>query len=107
MTDQIKDHVDTYKREIPMNLESGFKLSTEVLNFYYYRSPIVYDVTPLLGLTDGGTQISINGAWFDEKPEWGVFPYCRIGGNLGKAKFYSSTRIVCLSPKQQNIEQAL
>lgn len=107
VTDQLKSNLDTYKHEVPMDMEMGFKLSTTTLQFYYYRQPIVKKVEPLLGLTEGGTPISITGAWFDERPEYGVFPFCRIGGKLGKARFYSSTRIVCWSPKSTNIDESL
>jgi len=107
VTDQMKSHLDTFKSEVPMDMETGFKMSTTKLEFYYYRQPIVKKIEPLLGLTEGGTPLSITGAWFDEKPEYGVFPFCRIGGKLGKAKFYSSTRIVCYSPKQTIIDESL
>jgi hypothetical protein len=95
----MKSHLDTFKKEVPMDMESSFKDSAKHVTFYYYRQPIVKKVEPLLGLPEGGTPISITGAWFDEKIEYGVFPFCRIGGVLGKAKFFSTTKIVCISPK--------
>lgn len=107
VTDQRKANLDTFKSQVPLDMETGFKTSTSVVQYYYYRQPIVKKVEPLIGLTEGGTPISITGAWFDERPEYGVFPYCRIGGKLGKAKFYSSTRIVCFSPKQTKIDESL
>lgn len=90
-----------------MDMESGFKVSAKHVQFYYYRQPIVKKVEPLLGLIEGGTPISITGAWFDEKIEYGVFPFCRIGGKLGRAKFYSTTKIVCFSPKSSIINETL
>lgn len=37
VTDQRKANLDTYKKEVPMDMEMGFKLSTTQLQFYYYR----------------------------------------------------------------------
>ena len=48
---------------------------------------------PKSGLLQGGTPIDFTGIWFDEKPEYGVFPFCRIGGNVVRAKFIQTTRI--------------
>lgn len=55
-------------------------------------------VEPTSGLLQGGTPVDITGTWFDEKPEYGVFPFCRIGGNAVRGKFVQSTRVVCPSP---------
>jgi hypothetical protein len=57
------------------------------LEYYYYRSPTVVKVEPLSGLLSGGTAIDVTGTWFDEKPEYGLFPFCRIGGSVTRAKF--------------------
>jgi len=107
VTDQKKSHLDTFKKEVEMDLESSFKDSAKHVQYYYYRQPIIKKVEPLLGLIEGGTPISITGAWFDEKVEYGVFPFCRIGGLLGKAKFFSTTKIVCISPKSTIINETM
>ena len=39
------------------------------------------------GLVDGGTVIDVTGIWFDEKPQYGVFPFCKIGENIIRGKF--------------------
>jgi hypothetical protein len=57
------------------------------LEFYYYRKPTVYKLEPKSGLLQGGTPIDITGIWFDEKPEYGLFPFCRVGGIAVRAKF--------------------
>ena len=60
-------------------IEAVFESSSNQ-EFYFYRQPVVKKIEPTSGLTDGGTVIDITGSWFDEKPEYGVFPFCRIGG---------------------------
>ena len=49
----------------------------------------------------------MSGAWFDEKLEYGVLPYCMIGEKVVRAKFISTVRIVCYSPPNDNINLAL
>lgn len=68
------------------------------LEFYYYRNPFIKKVEPNSGLVTGGTIIDVTGGWFDEKPEYGVFPFCRIGDHVTRAKFIQTTRIQCTSP---------
>ena len=53
---------------------------------------------PKQGLTTGGTPIEVSGAWFDQKLDYGVIPYCAIGDKIVRAQFYSTVRIVCYSP---------
>jgi hypothetical protein len=48
---------------------------------------LVKKIAPTAGLVDGGTIIDVTGAWFDEKPEYGVFPFCKIGDVVTKGKF--------------------
>ena len=65
-------------------------------------------VEPLSGLLSGGTAIDVTGTWFDEKPEYGLFPFCRIGGSVTRAKFIQTTRIQCSSPaKSESVTEAL
>lgn len=59
------------------------------------------------GLTVGGTPIEVSGAWFDERLEYGVIPYCMIGEKVVRAKFHSTVRIICYSPPNDNINLAL
>jgi enterochelin esterase-like enzyme len=32
------------------------------------------------------------------KPEYGIVPHCKIGGKITRAQFFSTVRIVCLTP---------
>ena len=66
--------------------------------FYYYRSPFVKKVEPSSGLAQGGTLISITGAWFQYYPEYGVMPFCRIGDVVSRATFVQTNRILCKTP---------
>ncbi len=77
------------------------------VEYYYYHQPVVAKVQPTQGLTDGGTPIEISGAWFDEKLDYGVIPYCMIGDKIIRAKYFSTVRIVCYSPPSDNISVAL
>lgn len=53
--------------------------------FYFYRNPFVTKIEPLIGLVDGGTQITVHGGWFQKFPEYGVNPFCKIGSTIVRA----------------------
>ena len=72
------------------------------IEFYYYRQPFVQTMAPKSGLTTGGTVIDLTGGWFDSKREYGLFPFCRIGETVIKAKFIQTNRIQCTSPPSTN-----
>lgn len=36
-------------------------------------------------------------------PQYGIFPFCKIGGNVVRAKFVTTNRIVCKSPPSVDI----
>ena len=65
------------------------------VEYYYYHQPVVQKIEPMQGLTVGGTPIEVSGAWFDERLEYGVIPYCMIGDKVVRAKFHSTVRIIC------------
>jgi hypothetical protein len=46
----------------------------------------VKKIQPSSGLVDGGTIIDITGGWFDEKPQYGVFSFCKIGNSIIKVQ---------------------
>jgi hypothetical protein len=80
-----------------VDLEVAFPQSS-ALEFFFYRKPLVTKVEPTSGLVQGGTKLSVTGAWFDQQPEFGVFPFCRIGKQVVRAKFIQTTRIICETP---------
>ena len=55
------------------------------VEYYYYHQPVVKKVQPKQGLTTGGTPIEVSGAWFDQKLDYGVIPYCAIGDKIVRA----------------------
>lgn len=75
-----------FQAETLEDIEVVYPVSS-VAEFYYYRQPKVFKVAPTSGLTDGGTDLEITGAWFDSKPEYGVHPFCKIGDNIIRGKF--------------------
>ena len=77
-----------------------------LVEFYYYKNPQVKKIAPTSGLTSGGTKIEIAGAWFDLKPEYAYIPHCKIGDKVVRATFYSTVRIVCVAPPNDNYWQA-
>lgn len=36
-------------------------------------------------------------------PEYGIVPHCKIGPKVVRAKFFSTVRIVCMSPPNDDI----
>jgi len=73
-----------------------------MVEYYYYKQPVVKKVEPTSGVTDGGTPIEISGAWFDSKIEYGLVPHCKIGDKIVRATFVSTVRIVCTTPPNTN-----
>lgn len=56
-------------------------------------------------MTRGGSRIEISGAWFAYKPEYGVIPHCKFGDKVVRARFFSTVRIICHSPPNDDINQ--
>lgn len=73
------------------------------VEYYYYEQPTVKKVVPKSGLTRGGTKLEVSGGWFKYMPEYGILPHCKIGNKIVRAEFFSTVRIVCTSPPNDNI----
>ena len=71
------------------------------VEFYFYRQPIVTKIEPSSGLTAGGTLLELTGAWFDQKPQYGVHPFCKIGSHVIRGQFVQTTRILCKTPPSE------
>lgn len=84
-----------------------WEFSYSFVEYYYYKQPVTRKVEPLSGLTRGGTHIEISGAWFGYRPEYGVVPHCKLGDKVQRATYWSTVRIVCVSPPNDNINQLL
>lgn len=73
-------------QETTTPIETTYSESSN-LEFYYYREPVVTKIEPSSGLASGGTALTITGAWFQQKQEYGVFPFCKIGSNVVRARY--------------------
>mmetsp|Transcript_34677 Transcript_34677/g.53140 ORF Transcript_34677/g.53140 Transcript_34677/m.53140 type:complete len:436 (+) Transcript_34677:3222-4529(+) len=93
--------VGGYKSAKTDDIEVAFPDSS-ALEFYFYREPFVKKIEPSSGLTSGGTNLELTGAWFDLKPEYGVFPFCKIGNKVIRAKYVTSNRIICKTPASED-----
>ena len=99
LTDHDKNSTQ-YKQRIDSFIECAY-YDTSDLEFYFYRNPWVKKLEPNSGLTDGGTTVDIEGAWFGENPQYGQFVFCRFGQNVVRGKFLWSTKVQCVSPKTE------
>ena len=69
-------------------------------NFEYYYYPQVYvdSFYPSSSMSSGGGKVSVIGAWFQYKPEYGLKPYCKFGETVVEGEYLSTVRIVCEIP---------
>ena len=99
---QTIDHSQKKRGEITDFIETIYPDSSNI-EFYFYRQPFVKKIEPTSGLATGGTVLSITGGWFMQKPEYGVYPFCKIGGSIIRAKYVQSNRILCVTPPSSDI----
>ena len=85
------------------NDKERYTYSNSLVEYYYYKTPVVKKVDPLSGSSNGGTPIEISGAWFDQKLEYGLVPMCKIGDKIVRATFESTVRIICEAPPNADI----
>lgn len=103
----IIDHNPTdngFKQRMVDEIEVVYP-DSDNLEFYFYREPFVKKIEPSSGLTSGGTKLEVTGAWFDEKPEYGVFPFCKIGNHVIRGQFIQTNRIICKTPPSEDTGQ--
>lgn len=102
----VGDHMDgSHGRRLAPE-DERFTYSNSLVEYYYYKQPVVKKVDPLSGSSGGGTPIEVSGAWFDQKLEYGLVPMCKIGDKIVRAQFISTVRIVCDAPPNSDINQA-
>lgn len=101
------DPPGSYNTTISYYNKTLFVFSHSYVEYYYYQQPVIKKVEPLNGLARGGTRVAISGAWFKYKPEYGIVPHCKIGEKISRAQFYSTVRIVCLTPPHTILYQKL
>ena len=69
------------------------------IEYYYYKQPYVQTFSPKGSVLTGGANILVVGAWFQNKPEYGVKPYCKFGNKIVEGTFLSTVRISCVAPE--------
>lgn len=94
---QTIDHGSKKKGEITDQIETIYSDSSN-LEYFFYRKPFVKKVEPNSGLATGGTVLTITGGWFMQMPQYGVYPFCKIGGTVVRGKYVTSNRILCKTP---------
>lgn len=71
--------------------------------YYYYKQPMIQSFSPHGSIVSGGTEVLVVGAWFQNKPEYGVKPFCKFGNKIVEGTFLSTVRITCVSPPNDKI----
>ena len=66
--------------------------------YYYYHQIYVESFKPHGSVVTGGADVLVVGAWFQNKPEYGVKPYCQFGDKIVEGRYLSTVRIVCKAP---------
>ena len=80
---------------VPIFISHNIRDFSEQALTFKFRAPAVIDaVTPELGLTSGGTLVTMTGAYFEQTDE----PYCRIGAELVPTDGLAPNVIVCSTP---------
>jgi len=78
--------------EVSLNAQN---YTDDNIEYFYYKPPKIYDVTPREGPTRGGTEVIVTGAEFltDKKI------ICQYGSIKTRGKLMSTSQVKCLSPK--------
>jgi len=67
--------------------------------YFYYKQPYVQTFSPKGSVLTGGANIMVVGAWFQEKLDYGVRPYCKFGDKIVEGTLLSTVRISCIAPE--------
>ena len=68
------------------------------VEFYQYPEHTFVYKHPNFGVDTGGTIVEIVGYSFLYKAEYGIVPHCRFGDKIVRATFWSTVRLTCESP---------
>ena len=66
--------------------------------YYYYRQIYIDSFYPSSSMSSGGGKVLVIGAWFQNKPQYGLRPYCKFGDQIVEGEFLSTVRIICEIP---------
>jgi hypothetical protein len=87
---------------LPLNSEMEKFYANQYIHtkfeYYYYRQPYVQSISPHGSIMTGGTTVLVVGAWFQNKPQYGVKPFCKFGDKIVEGVYLSTVRILCVAP---------
>jgi len=66
--------------------------------YYYYKQIYIDSYYPSSSMSQGGGKVLVIGAWFQNKPHYGVKPYCKFGDKIIEGEYLSTVRIICDIP---------
>ena len=66
--------------------------------YYYYKQIYIDSYYPSSSMSQGGGKVLVIGAWFQNKPYYGVKPYCKFGDKIVEGEYLSTVRIICDIP---------
>ena len=66
--------------------------------YYYYKQIYIDSFYPSSSMSQGGGKVLVIGAWFQNKPHYGVKPYCKFGDKIVEGEYLSTVRIICEIP---------
>ena len=69
--------------------------------YYYYRQIYIDSFYPSGSISTGGAKVMVIGAWFQNKPQYGLIPFCKFGDEIVEGEFLSTVRIVCEAPPSE------
>ena len=69
--------------------------------YYYYRQIYIEGYYPSGSISKGGARIMVIGAWFQNKPQYGLKPFCKFGDKIVEGEFLSTVRIICEAPPSE------
>lgn len=73
------------------------------VEFYEYKKETLISIRPQSGISKGGTPVEVTGWDFRYMPEYGVVPHCKFGDKIVRAKFFSTVRLVCIAPPNDDV----
>jgi len=77
--------------------------TSDKLEFYYYKTPIIRSLFPRSGPNAGGNPIEIHGGNFIFHPEVGAWPRAKFGDKIVDCAFNSTVMITCTIPENEKV----
>lgn len=77
--------------------------TSDKLEFYYYKEPIIKNIYPHSGPNMGGNPIEVYGGGFIYHPEVGAWPRAKFGDKVVDCEFNSTVLITCRIPENDKV----